>query len=113
MVSQLFDPARWRQVPGFDLSDVTYHRAVDQGTVRIAFARPEVRNAFRPKTVDELDRVLDHARRSTDVGCQKAEGSNGSGSGLLMRRSSTRCTVVVVGSKVMMPSNTACPRSAS
>ena len=68
-VSQLFDPARWQQVPGFDLSDVTYHRAVDQGTVRIAFARPEVRNAFRPKTVDELDRVLDHARRSTDVGC--------------------------------------------
>ena len=48
---------------------MTYHRAVDQGTVRIAFARPEVRNAFRPKTVDELDRVLDHARRSTDVGC--------------------------------------------
>ena len=68
-VSQLFDPARWQQVPGFDLADVTYHRAVDQGTVRIAFARPEVRNAFRPKTVDELDRVLDHARRSTDVGC--------------------------------------------
>ena len=68
-VSQLFDPACWREVPGFDLSDVTYHRAVDQGTVRIAFARPEVRNAFRPKTVDELDRVLDHARRSTDVGC--------------------------------------------
>lgn len=68
-VSQLFDPARWQEVPGFELSDVTYHRAVDQGTVRIAFARPEVRNAFRPKTVDELDRVLDHARRSTDVGC--------------------------------------------
>ncbi|MFO0688853.1 MAG: 1,4-dihydroxy-2-naphthoyl-CoA synthase [Myxococcota bacterium] len=69
MVSQLFDPTRWHAVPGFDLTDITYHRAVDQGTVRIAFARPEVRNAFRPKTVDELDRVLDHARRTTDVGC--------------------------------------------
>jgi naphthoate synthase len=69
MVSQLFDPARWQAVPGFDLTDITYHRAVDQGTVRIAFDRPEVRNAFRPQTVDELDRVLDHARRSTDVGC--------------------------------------------
>jgi len=68
-VSQLFDPARWREVDGFDLTDVTYHRAVDQGTVRIAFARPDVRNAFRPQTVDELDRVLDHARRTTDVGC--------------------------------------------
>ena len=48
---------------------MTYHRALDQGSVRIAFNRPEVRNAFRPKTVDELDRVLDHARQSTDVGC--------------------------------------------
>jgi naphthoate synthase len=69
MVSELFDPKHWQAVPGFDLEDVTYHRAVDQGTVRIAFNRPEVRNAFRPRTVDELDRVLDHARMTTDVGC--------------------------------------------
>ncbi|HPG26127.1 MAG: 1,4-dihydroxy-2-naphthoyl-CoA synthase [Spirochaetaceae bacterium] len=69
MVSELFDPARWQEVPGFELEDVTYHRAVDQGTVRIAFDRPEVRNAFRPRTVDELYRVLDHARMTTDVGC--------------------------------------------
>ena len=69
MVSEIFDPARWEEVPGFDLQDVTYHRALDQGSVRIAFNRPEVRNAFRPKTVDELDHVLDHARMSTDVGC--------------------------------------------
>jgi naphthoate synthase len=69
MVSEIFDPARWEEVPGFDLQDVTYHRALDQGSVRIAFDRPEVRNAFRPQTVDELDRVLDHARKSTDVGC--------------------------------------------
>ena len=69
MDSELFDPSRWREVEGFDLEDVTYHRAVDQGTVRIAFDRPEVRNAFRPKTVDELYRTLDHARMTTDVGC--------------------------------------------
>ena len=69
MVSDLFDASRWQEVAGFDLEDVTYHRAVDQGTVRIAIDRPEVRNAFRPKTVDELDRVLDHARRTSDVGC--------------------------------------------
>ena len=69
MDSELFDPSRWREVQGFDLEDVTYHRAVDQGTVRIAFDRPEVRNAFRPKTVDELYRTLDHARMTTDVGC--------------------------------------------
>lgn len=69
MVSEIFDASRWEEVPGFDLEDVTYHRAIDQGTVRVAFDRPEVRNAFRPKTVDELDRVLDHARMTTDVGC--------------------------------------------
>ena len=69
MVSELFDAARWNTVPGFDFQDITYHRATDQGTVRIAFDRPEVRNAFRPGTVDELYRALDHARQTTDVGC--------------------------------------------
>ncbi len=75
MVSALFDPAAWRPVEGFDLQDVTYHRAVDHGTVRVAFDRPEVRNAFRPSTVDELYRVLDHARQSTDVGCVLLTGN--------------------------------------
>jgi len=69
MVSEIFDADRWRDVPGFELEDITYHRAVDQGTVRIAFNRPEIRNAFRPKTVDELYRTLEHARMTTDVGC--------------------------------------------
>jgi naphthoate synthase len=69
-VSELFDPTSWAEVPGFeDLVDLTYHRAVEHGTVRIAFDRPEVRNAFRPGTVDELLRVLDHARATSDVGC--------------------------------------------
>src|SRR4051794_23683178 len=69
-VSEIFDASSWRVVPGFeDLTDLTYHRAVDHGTVRVAFDRPEVRNAFRPHTVDELLRVLEHARASSDVGC--------------------------------------------
>ena len=67
-VSETFDPGRWEPVDGFDLTDVTYHRAVDQGTVRVAFDRPDVRNAFRPHPVDELYRVLDHARMASDVG---------------------------------------------
>ncbi len=67
-VSETFDPGRWEPVDGFDLTDLTYHRAVDQGTVRVAFDRPEVRNAFRPHTVDELYQVLDHARMASDVG---------------------------------------------
>jgi naphthoate synthase len=75
-VSEIFDPTAWTAVPGFeDLVDLTYHRAVEHGTVRIAFDRPEVRNAFRPGTVDELLRVLEHARRSSDVGCVLLTGN--------------------------------------
>lgn len=75
MTSEIFDPARWSLVEGFDFSDITYHRAVDQGTVRIAFDRPECRNAFRPNTVDELYRALDHARMWSDVGCVLLTGN--------------------------------------
>jgi len=75
MVSELFDPSAWRQVPGFDFTDITYHRSVEQGTVRIAFDRPEVRNAFRPHTIDELASALDHARQSSDVGCVLLTGN--------------------------------------
>ena len=74
-VSEIFDSSAWRPVDGFDLTDLTYHRAVDCGVVRIAFDRPEVRNAFRPQTVDELIAVLDHARLSTDVGCVLLTGN--------------------------------------
>jgi naphthoate synthase len=75
MVSALFDPDAWRPVEGFDFTDVTYHRAVDVGVVRVAFDRPEVRNAFRPHTVDELHRALDHARQTSDVGCVLLTGN--------------------------------------
>ncbi len=75
MVSDIFNAARWRSIEGFDFKDITYHRAVDQGTVRIAFDRPEVRNAFRPRTVDELFTALDHARMSSDVGCVLITGN--------------------------------------
>jgi len=76
-VSDTFDPQRWRVVDGFEgLTDLTYHRGVDRSgptsrdlpVVRVAFDRPAVRNAFRPHTVDELYRVLDHARMTSDVG---------------------------------------------
>lgn len=67
-VSDIFDPNLWNEVPGFNFEDITYHRAKDQGCVRVAFNRPECRNAFRPKTVDELYQALDHARVSSDVG---------------------------------------------
>ena len=68
-VSDLFDPTEWREVPGFaDLTDVTYHLDVEGRVARVAIDRPEVRNAFRPRTVDELYRTLDHARQQSRVG---------------------------------------------
>jgi naphthoate synthase len=75
MVSALFDATAWRPVEGFDFTDITYHRAIDVGAVRVAFDRPEVRNAFRPHTVDELYRALDHARQASDVGCVLLTGN--------------------------------------
>jgi naphthoate synthase len=79
MTSGPFEPSLWRAVNGFEFTDLTYHRHVmggqDQPTVRIAFDRPEVRNAFRPQTVDELYRALDHARMSADVGCVLLTGN--------------------------------------
>lgn len=69
MVSETFDPERWDAVDRFEFTDITYHRSTETGAVRIAFDRPEKRNAFRPETVDELSTALDHAKRLTDVGC--------------------------------------------
>lgn len=79
IVSDTFDPQRWRAMPGFEFGDITYHRGISRGEedgapagadlpwVRIAFDRPEVRNAFRPQTVDELLVALEDARTSGDV----------------------------------------------
>lgn len=75
MVSEIFDTALWHDVEGFDFTDITYHRANDVPVVRIAFNRPEIRNAFRPHTVDELYRAMDHARMSSDVGCVLLTGN--------------------------------------
>ena len=75
MVSALFDAEEWKPIDEFDFADITYHRAAESGTVRIAFDRPAVRNAFRPGTVDELYDALDHAKRQADVGCVLLTGN--------------------------------------
>lgn len=75
VVSEIFNTDAWDDVPGFEFTDITYHRARKAGAVRIAFDRPDVRNAFRPHTVDELYRALDHARQTTDVGCVLLTGN--------------------------------------
>ena len=54
-VSDIFDPADWDDVPGFeDLTDLTYHRAKAHGTVRVAFDRPDVLNAFDRQMCEEV-----------------------------------------------------------
>jgi len=75
-VSELFDASAWSVVPGFEnLGDVSYHRHNELGLVRVGFSRPEVRNAFRPHTVDELYRVLDHARLVPTLGAVVLTGN--------------------------------------
>ncbi|MFE4726985.1 1,4-dihydroxy-2-naphthoyl-CoA synthase [Microbacterium sp. NPDC056736] len=49
-------------------TDITSHVSKDGRIARIAFDRPEVRNAFRPHTVDELYRALDLARHDPRIG---------------------------------------------
>ncbi|EPR77104.1 Naphthoate synthase [Leifsonia rubra CMS 76R] len=69
LVSEIFDEKLWRSVAGFDdLTDITYHQDVTGTIARIAFDRPEVRNAFRPHTVDELYQALDDARQNPRIG---------------------------------------------
>ncbi|WP_104083089.1 1,4-dihydroxy-2-naphthoyl-CoA synthase [Cryobacterium sp. Y11] len=68
-VSEIFDASQWKAVVGFeDLTDLTYHHDLSGRIARIAFDRPEVRNAFRPRTVDELFSALDDARLNSKIG---------------------------------------------
>ena len=75
-VSDLFDPAEWVLAPGADeYTDITSHVSHDGRISRIAFNRPEVRNAFRPRTVDELYRALEIARTDPRIGCVLLTGN--------------------------------------
>ena len=74
-MSNPFRAELWDTVPGFEFTDITYHRARKVPAVRIAFNRPEVRNAFRPHTVDELCQALEHARMASDIGCVLLTGN--------------------------------------
>jgi len=56
--------ANWQKVA--DYSDITYHKA--EGIARIAFNRPEVRNAFRPRTIDEMTAAFKDAWADQSIG---------------------------------------------
>ena len=54
----------WKQVKAYE--DITYHKS--DGVARIAFDRPEVRNAFRPETLLELQEAFRDAGEDTEIG---------------------------------------------
>jgi naphthoate synthase len=55
----------WTPVPGY--VDIIYAKA-DEGIAKIVINRPEVRNAFRPETVNELQAAFADARDDPDIG---------------------------------------------
>ncbi len=68
-VSEIFDANQWVITPEHEqFTDITSHLSHDGRIARIAFNRPEVRNAFRPHTVDELYLALEAARTDPRVG---------------------------------------------
>ena len=76
MTKQPFNPAKWTDLSlEFNFEDITYHISKTQDVLRVAFNRPECRNAFRPQTVDELLIALNHARAQTRVGCVLITGN--------------------------------------
>ncbi len=60
----LMQLADWQEVKPYD--DITYHKA--EGIARIAFDRPNIRNAFRPKTIDEMTEAVLDAWHDGEVG---------------------------------------------
>lgn len=56
--------ADWQTVKTYE--DITYHKT--DGIARIAFNRPEVRNAFRPETINEMIDAFNHAWEDQNVG---------------------------------------------
>ncbi len=76
MKQQPFKEMLWDNVTDvFDFTDITYHLSKDKKTARIAFNRPECRNAFRPKTVDELLTALSDCHQNIELGCVLLTGN--------------------------------------
>ena len=55
---------QWKTVKEYE--DITYKKS--NGVARIAFNRPDIRNAFRPKTTLELYQALYDANEDTSIG---------------------------------------------
>jgi len=63
-VAETMNHPEWNEVKPYQ--DITYHKC--DGVARIAFNRPEVRNAFRPETLKELQEAFRDAGEDTQIG---------------------------------------------
>ncbi len=62
---KLKTPFTW--IPSGNFTDIKYHKS-DEGIAKITINRPEVRNAFRPLTVQEMSKALHDARDDHNIG---------------------------------------------
>jgi naphthoate synthase len=65
----------WKPVEGKAYTDIRYEHL--DGVARITINRPEVRNAFRPRTVEELIDAFHHAHHAGDIGVIILAGEGG------------------------------------
>ncbi|QJQ96369.1 MULTISPECIES: 1,4-dihydroxy-2-naphthoyl-CoA synthase [Halomonadaceae] len=64
--AELYTPVEWQNhSAGYE--DILYHKATD-GIAKITINRPQVRNAFRPRTVKEMLQALTDARYDERIG---------------------------------------------
>ena len=71
-----FRPESWvDKTSELGFSDITFHVTPDERTARLAFDRPESRNAFRPETVDELLKAFDICKTNTRLGVVLVTGN--------------------------------------
>ena len=62
----LYEPVKWIDYSE-NFTDILYHKSED-GIAKITINRPQVRNAFRPKTVIEMEKALEDARFDEKIG---------------------------------------------
>lgn len=60
-----YAPIDW-QATGLNFDDIIYNKA--DGIAKITINRPQVRNAFRPQTVNEMMKALNDARYDAQIG---------------------------------------------
>ena len=71
MTTTASEAIEWEQIG--DHSDIFYHKA--DGIAKITMNRPEVMNAFRPQTLDQMQWAFEDAHMDADIGVVLLTGS--------------------------------------